>query len=399
MPKKQPLVSIIVPVYNVEPYLAQCLDSICNQTYRNLEIICVDDGSTDNSAQILKDFAARDSRFVVISQKNQGVSAARNTAMAAATGEWLTGVDSDDYLASYAIERAMQHADDDEIDIIQIKTKVFKDSDPDTPQPADYFNNFVSSGKTRISENVLRVNPVDIWGKMWRKAVIDKHHTSFPIGLWYEDQFFWNIIAPHCNYIYFLDDVKDCYHYRLRDDSIMGQSFSNKSRKVVDLLHVLSLICEYWSNHTYLRSKFGYAQNVPSPIEINIAIRLYENTLYTAPRDMMDEIWELFKDIAHKYCLHEQFEGYPDLLAVYCHVHPAFASRYVKKEHYFWERIDVLTQRVIELEKCVGKSISRRLKIRLALIRLKCIFSWGKRRIKYAEKKKQLKQRIRVYKA
>jgi len=97
-------VSIIVPVYNVEKYLARCLDSIIAQTARDLEIICVNDGSTDASAAILADYAAKDPRIRVLTQPNGGQAAARNAALAVATGDWVLFVDADDWIPPYAVE-------------------------------------------------------------------------------------------------------------------------------------------------------------------------------------------------------------------------------------------------------------------------------------------------------
>ena len=94
-----PAISVIVPIYNVEPYLSQCLDSIISQTLADIEIICVNDGSTDNSLQILQKYAAQDNRIKIINQPNQGLSAARNSGIDVATGEFIGFVDSDDYIA------------------------------------------------------------------------------------------------------------------------------------------------------------------------------------------------------------------------------------------------------------------------------------------------------------
>lgn len=95
---KNPDISIIVPVYNVEKYLPQCLESLINQTYANIEIICVNDGSTDNSLEILDKYAKRDSRIIVINQKNSGVSVARNAALKIISGKYLMFVDGDDWI-------------------------------------------------------------------------------------------------------------------------------------------------------------------------------------------------------------------------------------------------------------------------------------------------------------
>ena len=100
----QPKISVIIPVYNVEKYLRECLDSIVNQTFKDIEIICVDDGSTDKSLEILREYEQKDKRIIVISQPNKGVSTARNIGMQQATGKYMMFVDSDDYITQNACE-------------------------------------------------------------------------------------------------------------------------------------------------------------------------------------------------------------------------------------------------------------------------------------------------------
>ena len=102
---RTPLISVIIPVYNVEKYLRRCLDSVIAQTYQNLEIICVDDGSIDDSGKICDQYAVRDARIKVIHQENQGLSAARNRGIDAADGEYIAFVDSDDYILEDMFER------------------------------------------------------------------------------------------------------------------------------------------------------------------------------------------------------------------------------------------------------------------------------------------------------
>ena len=111
------MISIIVPVYNTAPYLPQCLDSLVNQTYRDIEIICVNDGSTDNSPDILKAYAERDSRILVIHQENLGLSGARNKGLESARGEWVMFVDSDDWIAPDMYEKLYHHLTEDGSDI------------------------------------------------------------------------------------------------------------------------------------------------------------------------------------------------------------------------------------------------------------------------------------------
>ena len=104
---KQPLISIIVPVYNVEPYINKCVDSILSQTYKNLEVILVDDGSPDNCPKICDNYASIDNRIKVIHQKNAGLSVARNNALDICTGEYVAFVDSDDWIENNLIEIAI----------------------------------------------------------------------------------------------------------------------------------------------------------------------------------------------------------------------------------------------------------------------------------------------------
>ena len=103
----EPKVSVIIPIYNVEKYLKKCLDSVLNQTHKNLEIILVDDGSTDNSGNLAKDYASRDSRVTIVRQENQGQSAARNTGLSLATGDFISFVDSDDEVKPTFIEELL----------------------------------------------------------------------------------------------------------------------------------------------------------------------------------------------------------------------------------------------------------------------------------------------------
>ena len=113
-----PKVSVIIPVYNVEAYLRQCLDSVVNQTLRDIEIICVDDGSTDGSRAILEEYSEKDSRFKVIKQNHSNAGACRNAAMAIAKGEYLGFVDADDFCDLTLFEKAYTKAKSDDADVV-----------------------------------------------------------------------------------------------------------------------------------------------------------------------------------------------------------------------------------------------------------------------------------------
>ena len=110
-------ISVIVPVYNVEEYITKCLSSIANQTHTNLEIICVDDGSTDGSGLICDEFAKADARFVVVHKQNEGVAVARNVALELATGDYIGFVDSDDWIEPVMYETLLQCMQKDSVEI------------------------------------------------------------------------------------------------------------------------------------------------------------------------------------------------------------------------------------------------------------------------------------------
>ena len=111
-------VSIIIPVYNVEKYLPKCLDSVVGQSYADLEIICIDDGTPDGSAAVILSYAEKDGRIKLISQENQGLSGARNTGIGAATGEYIVFLDGDDWLDTEAIKAAVEKAERNSADVV-----------------------------------------------------------------------------------------------------------------------------------------------------------------------------------------------------------------------------------------------------------------------------------------
>lgn len=224
---KSPLISVIIPVYKVEPYLTRCLSSVCTQTYRNLDIICVDDGSPDRSIDILNDYAARDSRILIIRQPNQGQSAARNAGMSAAKGEWLTFVDSDDWLEAKAYESCVPHLTD-EVDMVLFGAYVDYEVPQDDPinaklneMSSDAMEQFcvTDAGRTEFTDDVIMRTPVSVWNKLFRTSVIREHQITFPIGRVMEDYSFTVRAFLACRCGHFLQG-SHFYHYVKRIDSI-----------------------------------------------------------------------------------------------------------------------------------------------------------------------------------
>lgn len=209
-------VSVIVPVYNSASYLRECLDSVTKQTYKNIEIICIDDGSTDGSAYILKDYLRKDDRFKLIQQTNHGPGSARNTGIDRATGDYIFFVDSDDIIHSKALERFVFLAEKTDADVIcgqfisLNSAKDKKESNLNTPYRVE--NNPLSLFTTRKV-----ATPISVWNKLFKRNVF-KERRFIP-EIYYED-------FPLIFSVF--SDIKSCvltdcasYFYRRNNVSIM----------------------------------------------------------------------------------------------------------------------------------------------------------------------------------
>lgn len=189
-----PLVSVIIPVYNAEPYLNECLDSVINQSVNDIEIICINDGSTDKSLDILQQYAENDSRIKIFSIENQGVSHARNLGLSKAEGKYVCFIDSDDYVDLDFCKKLLSKFSD-EIDIVfggHVKLNVLgRKVRPWLPQvvcTAKIFDNLMSLTKHR---NVSQ--------KMFRNTIIKQHNIQFNESLHYmEDALFLVTYLQYC---------------------------------------------------------------------------------------------------------------------------------------------------------------------------------------------------------
>lgn len=242
--------SVIVPVYNVEQYLARCLDSLINQTYQDLEIICVNDGSKDNCGQILDEYAARDKRIMVIKQENAGLSAARNTGMKAARGELIGFVDSDDWVEPETYAEAVK-AMADGVDLVCWGAKVVCDEEFEELEGIREYHRVKQNGIVELTDRVKRQTACTAWNKLYRKSIIDRFQIEFPRGLLYEDiAFFWkynSVITKAA----FLD--KYFYNYVQRKDSIIGQMLNKKSAKMTDRLAIGFDIYQFYEAQKLLK--------------------------------------------------------------------------------------------------------------------------------------------------
>lgn len=221
-----PLVSIIVPIYKVEPYLRRCLDSIVNQTYTNLEIILVDDGSPDSCPQICDEYAAKDKRIVVIHKENGGLSDARNAGLDICKGEYISFVDSDDWVANVYIEILLKSITESNADIAIcnfIKTSQnytlnifnYQKSKSTILQPNQAVAKLWQSGEDAIF--------VTAWGKLLKTELYKV--IRFPKGKIHEDEYTSYKVLNAAKKISFIDIP--LYNYYQRQDSIMGMAHPN----------------------------------------------------------------------------------------------------------------------------------------------------------------------------
>jgi len=251
-----PLITLIIPVYNVEPYLLQCLNSVVRQSYRNLEIIIVDDGSTDGSRFICDDFAAKDDRITVFHTENMGLSAARNCGLdhMSKESQFVVFLDSDDWIELNAVHLLYNTADKYSADIVTCPY-YFEINEKRKKKAYSVNNRKVLEGQNQILEHYITVGDIGriAWNKMYRSELFT--HIRYPIGRAFEDIFTTYKLVLNSRRIIVIPDI--LFHYRLRENSL-SRDYSMKClidyweanfeqytvliKKITDLLFRQSLV-------------------------------------------------------------------------------------------------------------------------------------------------------------
>lgn len=243
--EKTPLASVVIPVYNVEQFLAECVDSVLNQTMQDFEIILVDDGATDSSGAICDDYGHRDPRIRVIHQKNRGLSAARNTGLDAASGEYVYFLDSDDYIVPDALEKLQDTAKREQADVVFFDASVFfTDCEPDPEVYRYERSREYAAGNGR--EMLLQLLDTDEYRTavplmLFRRDYMLRHGLRFRDGLLHEDELFTFYVyhgngrIAHCH--------EELYARRMRPASIMtGTSACRHYESMYDIYMELSAL-------------------------------------------------------------------------------------------------------------------------------------------------------------
>lgn len=223
------LISIIVPVYNVEPYLRRCLDSIINQTYTNLEIIVVNDGSTDSCPTICDYYAEIDERIRVIHKVNGGLSDARNAGLREATGDYIAFVDSDDWISTRYIEVLFNQLEISRADIVECN--FLRTTTDITMQFDDMYQTETFDAESALEELILdrKLHQV-VWNKLYRRYSLNK--CMFEVGKYNEDEFWTYQIFSTSKKIIKIEPV--LYFYYQNNTSIMGQGYQLKRLDAIE---------------------------------------------------------------------------------------------------------------------------------------------------------------------
>lgn len=229
-------ISIIVPVYNVEKYLSQCIESLINQSYENVEIILVNDGSSDKSGYICDKYSLEDNRIKVIHKKNEGVSIARNTGLKEASGKYIAFVDGDDFINKDIYTKLISSIDNSKYDLVMCRFYRSFSSDEnvieDEPLSQGEYskediyedlilpmigNDFKNTGKSLIMGTTCRC--------LYKKEIINKNKIEFPVIKIAEDMLFHLNYLGYCNYVYV--EKEPLYYYRYNNNSATKKYITN----------------------------------------------------------------------------------------------------------------------------------------------------------------------------
>lgn len=265
------LITVVVPVYNVELYLSQCIESICNQTYRDLEIILVDDGSKDISGIICDEYAEKDERITVIHKENGGLSDARNAGIEVASGEYICFIDSDDFIDSQMLENLYLSCVQNEVQISICKRKFVYDNE-EVKSIRKKYDTKIFSGVEGFKHFLLEDIDgfVVAWNKLYKTSLFN--NIKYPKGVIHEDCFTTYKLLLASNKVAYIDYIG--YFYRQRNGSIMNNGNFEKDSVMLDAYeNILSFVKENYpefsmaAEYRYVLTNLYVASKVSSVSE------------------------------------------------------------------------------------------------------------------------------------
>lgn len=242
----QDLISVVVPIYKVEKYLPKCVDSICGQTYQNLEIILVDDGSPDQCGKLCDEYAKQDGRIKVIHKKNGGLSDARNAGIEVATGKYIGFVDSDDYIHPQMYEFLHDSLQKNMACIAVCAFQCIMESEHVESKIMNSIQSEVISSETERINHFLGEEFTVAWNKLYPREYFS--NIRYPKGKIHEDEFTTYKLLEMAKRICFIQEP--LYYYVQRDNSIMGEDFSEKRLHRLDAYQ--ERLEKYWTEKRYV---------------------------------------------------------------------------------------------------------------------------------------------------
>ncbi len=284
-------VSIIVPIYNAGKDLEQCIESIVNQTYNNIEIILVNDGSTDESLNICKKWELKDNRIIIIDKSNGGLASSRNSGLERATGEYIGFVDHDDYIEQNMYEVMMRDMREKHADIVMCSSWNFYE-DGTTKKAYQSYDSFEIDSNELI-RRMLKYEKIfcsSVWSKLYKKSIIKDIRFVDEIVLG-EDYFFNGRLYPRIKKFYY--ESAPLYHYRV----IKGSMSRNKiNAYFFDKYKVVEGLADYYEGHNYVsREKFN---DMRFAVSYEILYGLYKNN---GSKQQKSKWKKIFTQNAKKY--------------------------------------------------------------------------------------------------
>lgn len=252
-----PKFSVIIPVYNVEKYIRECLESLVNQTLKDIEFICVNDGSTDSSLDILNEYAKNDSRFVIINQHNQGQGVARNNALAAAKGEYVAFVDPDDWVETNMFEELYLKFKETNVDVIQFNFKVCFEKSGEIK-----YKNYSAKLDKRYNLNLKKfpyynwrdiregcfiANGLAVWHRVYSLSFLRSNDVKFSEGKVGEDNLFAIMTVMLADKIYYVTN-KYFYNYRVR----VGSAINSFSKDNFNVFNNINAVKQFLISNNFL---------------------------------------------------------------------------------------------------------------------------------------------------
>lgn len=291
-----PTISVIIPIYNVEKYISECLESIINQTFKDIEILCIDDCGRDNSIKIAQAYAKKDSRIKIIKHpSNKGLSAARNTGISHARGKYIAFIDSDDYAYPAFLEKAYDRIEKSKYESVWVCVKSFFENSQ-TFETDFYYEKLYryAGGDLEITPENITNLPVVAHNKLFSLDFIRNNGLLFPEGLLYEDEEFFFKFYTKSKNVYLIREKLTVY--RRRNNSIMGQTKKGLAKRE-DICAIAANIYEYLiKNGMFEEYKNSLLNFILTRIKYSLKEKAYRKRMIAAMREMIKKI-----DFPEKY--------------------------------------------------------------------------------------------------